>query len=92
MLLYYCPSSLVDEADIGTEEKCGTYANMAVESADCVYGTVSYSWAIGSEDFYMPENVGIEMSGTNDADGSELQYMLLGIYKLYNHLFFIRVI
>ena len=80
MLMYYCPSSFVNESDIGTEEICDYYANMPVGSSDCVYGTVSYGWAVGAEDFYFPEGVGLEMSGTNDADGSELQYVLLGMF------------
>ena len=78
MLAYYCPADNVDEDDVGFEEVCNTYSNMPVGSSDCVFGTVAYSWAIGGEDFYFPEGVGLEMSGTDDADGTEFQYVLLG--------------
>ena len=91
ILLYYCPSAYVDEDDVGLEEDCNVYRNMAVGSADCVFGTAAYAWAVGGEDFYFPQDVGLEMSGTNNADGSELEYVLLGMFNLNISSFIIIV-
>ena len=62
LLAYRCDEWLVREGDAGTEGVCDdAFENMPAQ--ECVGGQIMYAWAIGAEEFYLPENVGLPFGG-----------------------------
>ena len=69
-----CAEWLVTDNDIGFEGVCETdFENMPANA--CRNARVSYGWAIGGEDMYLPENAGFPIGGD-----SGTKYLLLEIH------------
>ena len=67
LIAYECAEWLItNENYIGAEGVCDTdFENMPV--VNCRGTRITYAWAIGGEEFYMPENVGLPIGGDSTA-------------------------